>query len=721
MREKFEAEHIDHKYPEPEYPAAEDLEIEDLDQELAAETNTPAQDKSVTEAFYGAEEEKSVEEAEQVEVTKLTEAVIPEESILEKTIPEKTTPEKTTPEEADATEGNAGTKHCLLKKAVFAAAAVFFVSAGLYVFRAQSYKSRFFPNTTIDGVDVSEKTAREAEEALNQKVRTYQMTLKFREFPDISLSGEDAGMRYRFDDTFDRLIAEQPVLSFALHYRNATDYQINTIAEFDEEKLRTAIAHIPALNEAVFRPPVDARISEYTEQSGYTVIPETEGTSIDIKKAEESIRTALGALQPELDFSAADLYIPPKRLSDDAALNAACRTLNLYASTDISYEGKPELRLDGSTLRDWLQPVEDGSIQLDEEKLEAFIQKLANAYDTWNKAKTLNSSWGPVVTVKGGSYGWRMNQSAETEWLRTAITSGTKTVRTPEFLKTAASHGSTDYGNTYVEVNLTAQHLYFYKDGVQLLSTDFVSGNVARGTITHTGVYQIAYKQRNATLKGQDYSTPVSYWMPFNAGEGLHDAPWRSAFGGAIYRTGGSHGCVNLPPAAAKQLFENVSAGTPVIVYTLAGTEPAGSTSTANAKQPENTAAESGAGDSASSAAAGTASVKSSATDNSMATSENRSSEVGPGTNLPSGPDIKAQEGKSQAQSAGDSNDSAAARATVAPAPEAPAENGTQQGANPGAQEPGPGTLKPSSSGSSPEDRGPGSTAPVSSPIGPGV
>ncbi|MGP1349189.1 MAG: L,D-transpeptidase family protein [Stomatobaculum sp.] len=622
-----------------------------------------------------------------------------------------------------AEQTNSPDRRRTLKKAVFAAAAVLFVSAGLYVFRAQRYKSRFFPNTAIDGVDVSEKTAREAEAALNQEIQNYQLTLKFREFPDASLSGEAAGVRYRFDDTFDRLIAAQPVLSFALHYRNATDYRINTIAEFDEEILRNSISRIPALNEAVFRQPVDARISEYTEQSGYTVIPETPGTAIDTEKAEKAIRAAIGALQPELDFSAAELYIPPKRFSDDAALNIACNTLNLYSSTNISYEGRSALRLDGNILQDWLQPEEDGSVRLDEEKLRAFVQRLADAYDTWNKAKTLNSSWGPVVTVKGGSYGWRLNQSAEAEWLRTAITSGTKTARTPEFLKTAASHGSADYGDTYVEVNLTAQHLYFYKNGVQLLSTDFVSGNVARGTITHTGVYQIAYKQRNATLKGQDYSTPVSYWMPFNAGEGLHDAPWRSAFGGSIYRTGGSHGCVNLPPAAAKQLFENVSAGTPVIVYTLAGTESAGGTSAAGAKQPESTAAGNSAG--ASVPAAEDASTNPSAADDSAKKpSENHTNhtgEIGPGVNLPSGPEVKAQEEKNRTQPTENNAASAASRATVAPASTAPVENGTPKSDHSGAQEQGPGVLKPSSSGPSPAESGPGSDSPASAPVGPGV
>ena len=78
--------------------------------------------------------------------------------------------------------------------------------------------------------------------------------------------------------------------------------------------------------------------------------------------------------------------------------------------------------------------------------------------------------------------------------------------------------------------------------------------------------------------------------MPFNNGIGMHDAKWRSSFGGAIYKTGGSHGCINLPPSVAKTIFDNISAGTPVICYNLPGTEK--STTSGTAKPAETKPAE---------------------------------------------------------------------------------------------------------------------------------
>ncbi len=146
-------------------------------------------------------------------------------------------------------------------------------------------------------------------------------------------------------------------------------------------------------------------------------------------------------------------------------------------------------------------------------------------------------------------------------------------VREPTWSSQAVSHNTPDYGNTYVEINLTAQHLYYYKDGSLIIDSDFVSGRLSQGRETPTGIYKVDYKQRNATLKGEDYSTPVSFWMPFNGGVGMHDATWRGSFGGSIYVSNGSHGCINLPYSVAETIYNNIDAGCCVFVYKLGGTE----------------------------------------------------------------------------------------------------------------------------------------------------
>ncbi len=111
------------------------------------------------------------------------------------------------------------------------------------------------------------------------------------------------------------------------------------------------------------------------------------------------------------------------------------------------------------------------------------------------------------------------------------------------------------------------QHLSFYKNGSLIVQGDVVTGNVSTKNPTPEGIYRLKYKERNATLKGEGYSAPVDFWMPFNGGIGIHNASWRNEFGGNIYMANGSHGCINAPYDLAKVIFNNIDEGTPVICY----------------------------------------------------------------------------------------------------------------------------------------------------------
>lgn len=84
---------------------------------------------------------------------------------------------------------------------------------------------------------------------------------------------------------------------------------------------------------------------------------------------------------------------------------------------------------------------------------------------------------------------------------------------------------------------------------------------------TPGGIYRLKYIERYAVLRGPGYAAPVDFWMPFNGGIGMHDATWRSRFGGEIYTYDGSHGCINCPYYLAEAIYDNIEAGTPVICY----------------------------------------------------------------------------------------------------------------------------------------------------------
>ena len=238
------------------------------------------------------------------------------------------------------------------------------------------------------------------------------------------------------------------------------------------------------------------------------------------------------------------------------------------AGVTITYQfGDQSEVLDNDRILSWLKEQEDGSIAIDEQQAKAFVKELAEKYDTAYTHRTFHTTAGRDIQITQGDYGWRIDQEAETKHLLELLAAKQSAVCEPIYAQTAAVHAQNDWGTTYVEVSLTDQYLWLYKDGKCILESYFVSGNPNRGHATPKGIYGLTYKTRDAMLSGQGYDSKVKYWMPFNRNVGLHDAPWRKTFGGQIYKSNGSHGCINLPPANAAKIYENVDKNTPVIVY----------------------------------------------------------------------------------------------------------------------------------------------------------
>lgn len=119
--------------------------------------------------------------------------------------------------------------------------------------------------------------------------------------------------------------------------------------------------------------------------------------------------------------------------------------------------------------------------------------------------------------------------------------------------------------DAYIEVSIKKQKIRYYEYGEEKISSDIVTG-INDGT--PRGTYSVINKAKNITLTGPGYASFVNYWIDFKDHVyGIHDASWRNKFGGNIYKTNGSHGCVNMPLEKVKELYKMVSIGTPVYIY----------------------------------------------------------------------------------------------------------------------------------------------------------
>lgn len=127
-----------------------------------------------------------------------------------------------------------------------------------------------------------------------------------------------------------------------------------------------------------------------------------------------------------------------------------------------------------------------------------------------------------------------------------------------------ASYGPYNY-KKYILVDISDQTLKYYVKGKVKLKSNVVTGSP--GNRTPKGHFRLRSKSRNITLRGNGYSSYVKYWMAFIGSEyGIHDASWRSKFGGTIYKKNGSHGCPNMPRKNAAKLYKMAPIGTRVII-----------------------------------------------------------------------------------------------------------------------------------------------------------
>lgn len=443
------------------------------------------------------------------------------------------------------------------------------ILAACYVAASIYFMKHYLPNTTINGIDASMKSISTVKKEMANEISDYQLTITERNNNKETITGESIGLTPEFGTKLEDTASSQPAFAWLFLMASDKKYELKSLVTYNESELKKQLSELDCTDTDKMTASADATISEYKEGTGCTIVPEVYGTTLDDSAFDKTVKTAVTNLQSSVSLEDSGCYVDPVYTSDSEEIKQALKEINKYTSIKITYDmdDVDPIVVDGKTIRGWLKLTKKKKVKIDKDAIADYVSDFANTYNTAYRTRSLKTASGKTVSVSGGSYGWKLNQSGEVSALVKNVKAAKDVERDPVWQQTASSHGEHDYGNTYVAIDLSAQHLYYYKNGSVFFETDLVSGNISLGNGTPTGTYSVKYKERNATLNGADYATKVSYWMPFNGNIGMHDATWRSTFGGTIYKTNGSHGCINLPYSSAQKIFENIKTGCPVLVY----------------------------------------------------------------------------------------------------------------------------------------------------------
>ena len=459
-------------------------------------------------------------------------------------------------------------------------AAILAVTAGCaYGAVTYYYADRFFEGTYINGIDCSNKTAYEVEQAIASTVEAYSIEVTSRNQDPQTISGSQIGYQYMSDGEVLNLLKQQKPYEWVRGFMETRSYNTQENVTFDKTLLQN---EVKALNCAQPENQVEPE-NAYVAMNGdeFTIVPETEGSKLKVKEAYKALDAAISGSQTSIDLgSTPDVYAVAAVTSEDSTLQATRDAYNNYTKASITYTfGDQTVTLDGSTLKTWLQFDEKGQLVQDDasftQHVKDFVAQLASEHNTVGTTRSFNTTSGRTVSVYGSAYGWKIDQDAEAAQLTEEIRTGTQTTREPVYSMRANAYGYNDIGSTYIEVDLSSQHMYYYQGGSIIFDSDIVSGDIRYDDrATPPGIFTLYYKKSPDVLRGAkkpdgtyEYETSVTYWMPFNGGIGFHDATWQAYFGGDRYTYAGSHGCINMPLDAAATLYSIIDTNVPIVCF----------------------------------------------------------------------------------------------------------------------------------------------------------
>jgi len=437
--------------------------------------------------------------------------------------------------------------------------------------KSEDYQSSTLPdNITINGVDCSDLTYEQASSKLTEEWNKKTLTVEG-EMGEKLESFTDFGCTYNINDSLSTIKKEHLIFSALNHYIH-TPVTVEIAMKMDEydEDFKNEVAASSLANDEDATETQDAYV-DLTEDD-FPIVKEVYGTKVDVDKLFDAFLENIQTGDFTFVFTESDYYSQPSVTSEDEDLLAYQEFCRSYLKQKITYSlGDETFTISVEELSGLLK--DDMSGDADEEAVTAYVQELASKFNNIGTTRTITTFSGKTVTLYGGTYGWQIDQEGEAEQLMDDIGSHEDVTREPVYSHQGYGEYTRTVGDTYIDVDVSKQTVKLYIDGELKFTSDCVTGSKANGTTTSIGMYYILNKVTDVVLKsenadGTTYDRPVDYWLGVTwGGQGFHDADWRSSFGGDIWLTNGSHGCINMPVSKMPTLYALAEVGMPVLLH----------------------------------------------------------------------------------------------------------------------------------------------------------
>ena len=478
------------------------------------------------------------------------------------------------------------------KKMIIAALALLSLLLVVYIGGAVHFRDRFFFNTQVNGVDFGGQRADEAREFIENKANDFYISIKGENTQVENIYASEVNLRFVASGSIEGLLTAQNPFAWPISLIRSQETYAEIDISFDETLFNERVSNLEVVMGGQTSP-VSASVT--LEDQEAVIVPHQYGTIIDVEILQSVLKENIGVLASEFNILEADVFIQPELTTESPEIVAAFEVANHYLSAEITYDVGRDIIVDRNLISQWISIDDELNVHLDEEQVNEWLGEFIGLVNTAGVIQNVGTNGmtgvgqtreftahdGRNITVTGGYFGWIVYREQEFDALLANIRNGDVIEREPIYVQRGVSHGAYDWGESFLQVDLTNQQMWAIIDGEVVFDAPIVTGRP--GYNTPQGVFSILEMLSPTVLispwlddEGEPtYDLDVDYWMRTTwSGYGFHDAPWRrpNSFGGTYYRTGvgrdrGSHGCTNLPLASARELFQMIYVGMPVVVH----------------------------------------------------------------------------------------------------------------------------------------------------------
>lgn len=475
----------------------------------------------------------------------------------------------------------------------------------LYFTVSMYYQDKWYPNTCINGINVSNMTYAQSKRLFDRTIENYVLEIVGKDSTSFTISGKDIDLLVDFESNLEK--------DFSSHKNNRSifsifsnhDHEVNLKISYDEDSLDKLINEsilITGSEAYPIKKSVSAHVEYDSETKSGKIVDEIEGNELDLQKFNSLVKKALKKITPKIDLTDTKTYPNIyKRSSDEInekKLKKQLETYNNYVLNWVVWdmgEGVTE-SITPDNIKDWIDIDKEGKVILDKDSMSEWIEEFCLKYKTVGKKRNFTTHSGQVIEISGGDYGWRLDYEKIVDQVYDIITEKTNSKLINAYIRDHSKENikalttqlepvyshkgyKKDYKNfendwdtqNYSEIDITEQMVYVYRDGQQVFSSKCVTGKPpTEDRITRTGVWYVKEKMPEKLLVGEDYRTPSKFWVRIMwTGTGYHyleRSDWAN-WSPTLYLTKGSHGCINLQYDDAKTLYELVRVGDPVFIH----------------------------------------------------------------------------------------------------------------------------------------------------------